>query len=145
VPFNKGKFRSTVDAHHNPSAGEKASGEKNPAKSSPTEKGKPPMEGHGTPPQHVTQTHPGMTQPHPQTGVHAVHTLHKGGGKYETQHHNEDGTVEQRQHSSAEEAHQSAQESLPGDSGQMHGDQNEEMGGQDFSETLGGIGGGDSY
>lgn len=138
--YQHGKFRSTTSAHHNPSAGEKT-----PPASSPKEKGKAPMEEHGTPPEHVTKTHPGETQPHASTGVHAVHVHHTGGGKFMTHHHHEDGTVETQHHENADEAHAATHETLPGDSGHEMNDQNEEMGGQDFSETLGGIGGGDSY
>jgi hypothetical protein len=138
MPFNKGKFRSTQDTHHNPSAGEKVA----PA-SSPKEKQ---SAAHGEmQPEHVTKTHPGQTQPHPTTGVHAFMGMHKGGGKYQSHTHHEDGTVETRHHENADEMHQAQQETLPGDAGNMSHDQNEEMGGQDFSETLGGIGGGDSY
>lgn len=143
MPFNKGKFspasgRSTVSSHHNPSAGEKV-----PAKSSPTEK----MAPHGgtSTPEHVTKTHPGETQPHPETGVHAFHGHHVGGGKFVSHTHHDGGEVETKQHGNAEEMHDAQQKTLPGDSGHMGGDMNEEMGGEDFSEALGGIGGPDSY
>jgi hypothetical protein len=137
-PFNKGKFRSTVSTHHNPTAGEKV-----PAKSSPTEK-KGPAEA-GSTPEHVTKTHPGETQPHPQTGVHAFHAHHTGGGQYTSHTHHDDGTVQTQQHGSGEEMHDAMVKTLPGDTGHMGGDTNEEMGTSDFAEQLGGIGGKDSY
>lgn len=134
MPYDKGKFRSTVSPHHNPSAGEKL-----PAKSTPTEKSSVP---HGEmQEEHVTKTHPGETQPHPTTGVHAVMGMHKGGGKYMSHTHHDGGEVETRHHESAGDMHQAQQEAMPEEGGQMHDDANAGMGGQDFSETLGGIGG----
>lgn len=140
MPFQHGKFRSTVDTHHNPSAGEKV-----PAKSSPTEKSQKPMESQGTPPKHVTETHPGETQPHPQTGVHAFHGHHVGGGKFVSHTHHDGGEVQTQHHGNADEMHDAMVKTMPGDSGHMGGDTNEEMGSSDFAEQLGGIGGGDSY
>ena len=89
--------------------------------------------------EHVTKTHPGQTQPHPVTGVHAVHMHHQGGGKYLTHHHHDGGEVETRQHGSASEAHQAAQESLPDEN--MEQDRGGEVPGEDFADAMGGVGG----
>lgn len=141
MPFNKGKFtnKSTQTMHHNPSMGEKEKSAPNPHEKD----AQAPHGDQGKPPEHVTKTHPGETQPHPETGVHAVHVHHTGGGKAMTHHHHEDGTVESKPHESMQEAHQSAQESLPSD--HMGGDQNMDQGGEDYSEVLGGVGGGSNY
>ena len=138
--FNKGKFKSTASAHHNPSAGEKV-----PAKSTPHEDGQAPHGQTDNTPEHVTKTHPGETQPHPVTGVHAFHGHHVGGGKFMSHTHHDGGEVETQHHGSGEEMHDAMRKTLPGDSGHMAGNQKEDMGGEDFSEALGGIGGKDSY
>lgn len=123
----------------------KSTGSKTPpAKVGMHEQGQGPAQAaHGAAaPEHVTKTHPGETQPHPETGVHAVHIHHTGGGKFMTHHHHEDGTVETQHHQSADEAHQAAHESLPGE--QESANQNSDIrdGGEDFADQLGGIGGG---
>ena len=138
MAFKHGKFRSTVDTHHNPTAGEKV-----PPASSPKEKQ---SAAHGEmQPEHVTKTHPGETKPHPETGVHAVHIHHVDGGAHHIVHtHHDGGNVETTHHDTAEEAHEKAHEGLP--AGQHMGDDdNNKMGGEDFSESLGGIGGGGDY
>lgn len=138
MPYQQGKFKSTVSAHHNPS-----SGEKSPASPRPMggDKGQAP---HGEQqPEHVTKTHPGQTQPHPTTGVHAHIGMHKGGGKYMSHVHHDGGEVETQHHENAGDMHSSMQQTLPNEGDQMGGDQNMDMGGQDFSETLGGLGGAD--
>ena len=66
--------------------------------------------------QHSSQTH--GTQPHPQTGVHAVHIHHMGGGKAMSHTHHDGGHIESQQHNSMDEAHQHAQSMLPANSGQ---------------------------
>lgn len=140
MPFNKGKFRSTVSPHHNPSTREKVQ-----AKSSPMQHDAPHGEAAGATPEHVTKTNPGETQPHPETGVHAFHANHSGGGKYISHTHHDGGDVETQHHANGQEMHDAMVKTLPGDDGHMGGDTNEEMGTSDFSEQLGGIGGKDSY
>lgn len=91
-------------------------------------------------PEHVTKTHPGETQPHPETGVHAVHVHHLGGGKHMTHTHHDGGEVTTKNHNTAEEAMEEAHQGLPsGD--HMGDDNNAEMGGTNFAEQLGAIGG----
>lgn len=140
MPFNKGKFRSTVSPHHNPSTGEKA-----PAKSSPMQNDEQHGKAQGGTEEHVTKTHPGETQPHPSTGVHAFSAHHTGGGKYTSHTHHDGGEVETQQHGSGQEMHDAMVKTLPGDDGHMGGDTNEEMGTSDFAEQLGGVGGTDNY
>jgi hypothetical protein len=129
--FRHGSFR-----HQGPA---NTTGSKTPPASSPTEKSAPPHGDVGE--KHVTETHPGKTQPHESTGVHAVHIHHMGGGKYQTYHHHDGGDVEVKHHQTADEAHQAAHESLPGE--QIGDNQGRDIrdGGQDFAESLGGIGG----
>jgi hypothetical protein len=89
---------------------------------------------------HVTETHPGTTQPHPRTGVHAFHGHHTGGGHYESETHHDGGDVEVRQHQNAEEMHDAMSASLPGE----NIDEREEGDlGEDYGSNLGGIGGED--
>lgn len=88
---------------------------------------------------HVTETHPGKTQPHPVTGVHAFHGHHLGGGKYESHTHHDGGEVETRQHPSASDMHSAMQEALPDDGMSQGTPQTPEMGGM---ADLSGIGGG---
>lgn len=87
---------------------------------------------------HVTETHPGETQPHPTTGVHAFHGHHSGGGKYKSFTHHDGGDVEERQHESAGDMHSAMNESLPDQGGDMNQSQD---GGMDYGADLGGIGG----
>lgn len=141
MPYHQGKFRSTVDTHHNPSAGEKVQ----PASTPKEDKGPAQAAHGGQAPEHVTKTHPGETQPHPETGVHAFHGHHVGGGKFKSHTHHDGGEVQTQEHGSGAEMHDAMRKTLPGDEQHMGGDQNEEMGGEDFSEALGGIGGKDSY
>lgn len=132
--FKHGSFREKPGAV-------KSTGEKSPnlpAKSAPMhEKGKAPQGDVGE--KHVTETHPGMTEPHPITGVHAIHTHHMGGGKYMTHTHHEDGNVESKEHNTAAEAHGQMQNDLPSD-GQESG-KDPMGGGEDYSDVLSGIGG----
>lgn len=58
------------------------------------------------------------TQPHPKTGVHAVHIHHMGGGKAVTHTHHEDRAkgengIETQDHDSMDDANQHAQAMLP--------------------------------
>ena len=120
----------------------KSTGEKTPPASTPHEKehgqAQSPHGGGGM--EHVTKTHPGKTQPHPVTGVHAFHGNHMGGGKYESHTHHDGGEVETRQHGSADEMHQAMKEALPGDAEMDQ--RGADMTGSDFSGALDGIGGG---
>jgi hypothetical protein len=119
------------------SRGAKPAGEPSQSKPMVQRQGdQPPHDGHNI--KHVTETHPGTTQPHPQTGVHAVHMHHMGGGKYQTHHHHDGGSVEVRDHQDAHDAHQAAQESLPGE-GQAEREEGDY--GEDYGTSMGGIGG----
>jgi hypothetical protein len=92
----------------------------------------------GSSEEHVTKTHPGKTQPHPVTGVHAFHSHHQGGGKYESHTHHDGGEVETRQHPDQQDMAGAMNEALPPE-GEMGGrDQIPEMG---EMEGLSGIGG----
>jgi len=67
---------------------------------------------------HVAETHPGETQPHPETGVHAFHTPHAGGGQYRSHTHHGDGHpkgmhVETREHDSHEDMMAAHHEAFP--------------------------------
>jgi hypothetical protein len=138
MPFNKGKFSSHPGAV-------KSTGEKNPpAKMGMHEQGKGEAEApHGqTGPEHVTKTHPGETQPHATTGVHAFHAHHQGGGKYMSHTHHDGGDVETRNHPNHSEMSSAASEALPPDEQGEGNDMHD--GGMDFSEALGGIGGTDT-
>lgn len=135
MPFSGGKFTGPGSA-----AG---SVEKTPPASTPEEKGKGPAQAaHGdTTVEHVTKTHPGETQPHPATGVHAFQAHHSGNGQYKSYTHHDGGEVEAQQHNSADEMHAACQSCLPAEGGT--GDMTKDMrsGGNDFAEELGGIGG----
>lgn len=100
--FKAGQKSESMDSKPKPNMG----GDKKPMS-------QPPNEQHS--PEHVTKTHPGMTQPHPSTGVHAFHSMHKGGGKFESHTHHEDGNVEVRPHDNAEDLQAAHQEAMPSD------------------------------
>lgn len=134
--YQHGKFRST---------GEK--GPKGPTVEKSMDKTKEMIHGKAQQPhgggdteEHITKTHPGTTQPHPETGVHAVSIHHAGGGKYVSHTHHDGGQVETRQHGSAEEAHQAVQEALPSE-GQGDMESAQHIPDDGFGEQLGGIGG----
>src|SRR5262249_1061320 len=96
---------------------------------------------------HVTESHPGKTQPHSKTGVHAFSAHHHGGGKYESHTHHDGGEVETRQHMNAGDMHQAASEALPDENQGMN--ENEQMASDqdngDMGEAIGsGIGGSES-
>lgn len=131
--FKGGSFRNKPSDHPGKVG---STGSKTPPASTPKEKGSAPHGDVGE--KHITETHPGKTQPHPVTGVHAFNGMHKGGGKYESHTHHDGGDVEVRQHGSAGEMHSAQQEALPDEGGQENDPRN---GQQDFSEDLGGIGG----
>src|ERR1700690_865587 len=134
MPFHRGKFSSAAKNNH-PGA-VKSLGEKTPpAKVGMEEKGAAPHGDVGE--KHVTETHPGETQPHPSTGVHAFHGHHVGGGKYKSYTHHDGGEVEQRDHQSAGEMHQAMHEALPDDQENQEGQGNDiRDGGEDFSDQL---------
>lgn len=118
--------------------------EKEPAHSRPEEKSHAPHGDVGE--KHVTETHPGKTQPHPHTGVHAFHTFHTGGGKHESHTHHDGGEVEVRQHPTASDLHEAMHEALPDTEQEDNAERDIRDGGVDFSESLGtGIGGHNSY
>lgn len=111
MPFQGGKFKP---------AGETKKGKDNsatPAK----DKAKPQAmqsktkqgEEQSQAPEHVNQTHPGQTQPHPGTGVHAFHAHHTGGGKYTSHTHHGDGTVETQQHPDVSQMGQAGDSAFP--------------------------------
>jgi hypothetical protein len=136
--FKHGSFR-----HH---PGEASStGSKTPPASSPHEKEHGPAQApHGQAgPEHVTKTHPGETQPHPVTGVHAFQAHHQGGGKYKSHTHHDGGEVETREHPNHGDMMNSMNEALPDEGQEAHGGQGNDIrdGSMDFSESLGGVGG----
>lgn len=75
------------------------------------------------------------SQPHPQTGVHSVHKMHMGGGKYMNHVHHEGGHVEKVPHNSKEEADQHEQEMLPSMA------EHKEPDGDEFKGAMSAIGG----
>lgn len=135
-PFSRGHFRPGQIK----STGEKAPADSNPSKPMGKESPKPPQSNQSPmehAPQHVTETHPGETQPHPSTGVHAFQAHHTGGGKFKSHTHHDGGDVESKDHNSHEEMSSSMHDALPPDeSGEGH--QGEmDMAGEDMA----GIGG----
>ena len=138
MPFSHGKFSGPGSAKH-------ISGEK----SAPSPKKEEMQAPHGGQQQHsggekhVTETNPGETQPHPQTGVHAFHGHHVGGGKFKSHTHHDGGDVETRDHASADEMHQAGKEALPGmDSAQAPPPDDK---GGTYTDALSGIGGDSQY
>jgi hypothetical protein len=142
MPFSKGKF------------GPHSTGEKGP-KPAPVEKSMDKSKemihgkaqephGGGSTEEHITKTQPGVTQPHPVTGVHAFHAHHAGGGKYTSHTHHDGGEVEKRDHGTAEEMHQAHQEAMPGQDASQGSEQQVAADGDmgEFGDSLMGIGGG---
>lgn len=82
--------------------------------------------------QHVNETHPGETQPHPTTGVHAFHVHHVGEGQYRSHAHLADGQVETQDHPDANSVREAADQAFPPDQQEVPADY-----------AMGGIGGGD--
>lgn len=129
----------------------KSTGEKGPSKSSSAEgsmdktkelvhgKAQSPHGGGEAPEEHITKTHPGETEPHPVTGVHAFHAHHVGDGKFVSHTHHEGGEVERREHPHESDMHQAHQEAFPSQGEGEHNPDDGSMG--DFGESLGGIGG----
>jgi hypothetical protein len=62
---------------------------------------------------HVRETHPGETQPHEHTGVHAFHAHHVGGGRYHSDTHHGDGSVEHNEHPHHEHMMAAMHEAFP--------------------------------
>ena len=87
---------------------------------------------------HVTETHPGKTEPHPHTGVHAFHAHHVGGGQYHSHTHHDDGTVESKQHRDHGDMMAAMHEALPPTDDADHDLRD---GGESFGEELGAVGG----
>lgn len=132
MPFKAGKFSG-------PGASQPM-GSKLPPASTPKAKVADESEApHGVQgPKHVTETHKGMTQPHPMTGVHSVHGFHKGGGKYESHTHHDGGDVEVKQHPSSDDMYSSMQEAMPSEGGQPGDGMSDDS--MDYSDALGGVG-----
>lgn len=113
------------------------------AASTPTEQGHGPAQSPhgGGSVEHVTKTHPGETQPHPVTGVHAFHGHHVGGGKHVSHTHHDGGNVETKQHPTAQDMHAAMQDALPDGDQSDPTDRDMRDGGQSFDESLGAVGG----
>ena len=62
---------------------------------------------------HIKETHPGKTQAHPVTGVHAFHAHHTGGGQYTHHTHHDDGTVASREGQSEQDTKAAHDEAFP--------------------------------
>lgn len=86
--------------------------------------------------QHTSETH--GTQPHPVTGVHAVHMHHMGGGKFQSHTHHDGGGVETQQHDGEQAAQQHVAESFPTDE---RDPQDEQQMGPPTGGDLSGLGG----
>ena len=94
---------------------------------------------------HVKETHPGSTQPHPETGVHAFHAHHtgehgSGGAAYTTHTHHDDGTVETKENRTHDEMLADQNEAFPQSGDEMAN----EPAGQDkeeYAELMNGVGG----
>lgn len=106
-------------------------------------------EQHGTPPQHVEETHPGETTPHPETGIHAFHAHHVDGGHSYVSHthhgasHPKGRHVETRTHDSHEDMLAAHHEAFPP---QEEADEEHEgaADGTEYADLLGGGVGGQS-
>jgi hypothetical protein len=112
MPFNKGKFKQAGEmgkTDHSSKPG------KAPAKAQSQTPKNEQGEEQSQAPEHVNQTHPGQTQPHPATGVHAFHAHHKGGGQYTSHTHHGDGTVETQEHPDHGSMQQAGEAALPSD------------------------------
>lgn len=134
MAYMHGKFRSTGEKGPKPAPVEKSMDK---TKELVHGKAQQPHGG-GDTEEHVTKTHPGATQPHQVTGVHAFHAHHTGGGKFTSHTHHDGGNVETRQHDNEADMHAAHQEAFPSESAE--GDHN--MAPDDgFGESLGGIGG----
>lgn len=149
MPFKNGKFIPHGKVAQRPGASKPTVHER--AAGAPQEREKHAQK-HGEPmaphnassgEKHVTETHPGKTQPHPTTGVHAVHAHHTGshdggGSQYTTHTHHDDGTVETRENRSQDEMEQDHREAFPPGTETAEGEDQQEQ----FSDELaGGIGG----
>ena len=152
MPYKNGKFLPAGKVAHKPGA-TKPTISSRPHGSAP-EKDKH-VEKHGAPlaphdqhgEKHITETHPGKTKPHPETGVHAFHAHHtgehaSGGPAFATHTHHDDGTVETKENRSQDEMEQDQHEAFPEPMNESAENQSSDGGGEDFAETLGeGVGG----
>lgn len=133
--YQHGKFTSS-----RPGA-VKSQGSK-PPQQAPQHSSEKPMTPHGSGGEkHVTETHPGQTQPHPSTGVHAFMAQHKGGGKYQSHTHHDGGEVETKDHSSAGEMHQANQQALPDENQGQDQPPMDDQNGMGMEDVMSGIGG----
>jgi len=135
--YQHGKFRSTGEK--GPKAGPEVSKSMDKTKELIHGKAQAPHSG-GDTEEHITKTHPGTTQPHPVTGVHAFHAHHVGEGKYTSHTHHDGGDVETRQHDSAGDMHSAMMEALPSE-GRGNMESADRLPEDGFGEELGGIGG----
>ena len=132
MPYKHGKFGRS-------STGSKPPADK-PMQSKP--KGEESQTPHGDSGQkHVTVTHPGKTQPHPATGVHAFHANHMGGGKYESHTHHDGGDVETKQHENHADMMAAMNQALPDDQQGEQMPMHDDMHGDMADSMAGGIGG----
>jgi hypothetical protein len=136
MPFSKGKF---VKPGAKPPEANKTA----------PDSGSRPVSEHGKPQasqgghageKHVQETHPGATQPHPTTGVHAFSAHHTGGGKMTSHTHHDDGSVDTKQHDNEADAKGAMDEAFPSQHGPNEHD--EPMEADDYSDALGGSIGG---
>ena len=134
--FQHGKFRSTGEKGPKPAPAEKSMDK---TKEMVHGKAQQPHGG-GDTVEHITKTHPGTTEPHPVTGVHAFEAHHVGGGKYTSHTHHDGGEVETRHHEGAADMHSAMHEALPDEGAHETGMDNEGMD-NGFADSLGGIGG----
>ncbi|MBU6231666.1 hypothetical protein KGP36_03275 [Patescibacteria group bacterium] len=132
MAFMHGKFREPR------AEGEKSMPGKSP-KDHEMEHGKSMAPHGGSEEKHVTETHPGETQPHPVTGVHAFHAHHMGSGKFKSHTHHDGGEVETRHHPNEADLHQAHKDAFPDEFGDDDGTSQGE--GSDFSDSLSGVGG----
>ena len=102
----------------------------------------PSGEGHGMeqPHEHTSETH--GTQPHPETGVHAVHVHHMGEGKYVTHTHHDGGHIAVDHHPNEAAMKEHVDQSLPnqGEEAENEPDGDEES---PMAGMMGSIGGED--
>ncbi len=137
--FKHGSFRSTGEKGPSKGGSSSEKGSMDNTKELIHGRAQSPHGGGEAPEEHVTKTHPGTTEPHPVTGVHAFHAHHVGGGKFTSHTHHDGGEVERRDHPHAADMHQAHQEAFPNEGGEQNPDREGDM--SDFGESLGGIGG----
>jgi hypothetical protein len=135
MAFSHGKFRSTGEKGPKPAPVEKSMDK---TKEMIHGKAQEPHGG-GDTEEHITKTHPGATQPHHITGVHAFHAHHTGGGKFTSHTHHDGGEVETRQHDNEVDVKDAHEQAFPAGQGDMESAQH--LPDDGFGESLGGIGG----